>query len=402
MTSPEPDDFSTYARETVAIAAGRPPRIPGGPVNTPVAFSSTFHAGSDVGYARTSVSNWEAFEETLGLLEGGYCLSFASGLAGVSAVLELVPIGGVVVVPDAAYSGTLARLDSLQETNRLTVRRVNAAETDAIARACEGANLVIVESPTNPMMEICDLRALATQTRANGALLVCDNTFATPLLQRPLALGADVVLHSATKFISGHSDLLMGALVVADHELRDRLHRIRSLTGGVAGPMESFLALRGLRTLALRIRKSQSNAMELATRLTSHPAVARVRYPGLPDDPGHDLAATQMDGFGGILAIEPAGDPASIEALCGRTRLWVHATSLGGIESMLERRRRWEDEPATVPEELIRLTVGCEDVEDLWTDLSAALDTLLESAALPAGTLHESPTRTSRSPLLRE
>ncbi len=402
MTSPEPDDFSTYARETVAIAAGRPPRIPGGPVNTPVVFSSTFHAGSDVGYARTSVSNWEAFEETLGLLEGGNCLSFASGLAAVSAVLELVPIGGVVVVPDAAYSGTLARLDSLEEAMRLTVRRVNVADAEAMARACDGASLVMVESPTNPTMEICDLLALATQTRAHGTLLVCDNTFATPLLQRPLALGADIVLHSATKFISGHSDLLMGALVVADSGLRDRLHRIRSLTGGVAGPMESFLALRGLRTLALRMKQSQSNAMELATRLSSHPAVARVRYPGLSDDPGHDLAAAQMDGFGGILAIEPSGDPASIEAMCGRVRLWVHATSLGGIESMLERRRRWKDEPDTVPEELIRLTVGCEDIEDLWTDLSAALDTLLGSATSTASNMRESSTGTSRSPLLRE
>lgn len=391
-----------YARETVAIAAGRPPRIPGGPVNTPVVFSSTFHAGSEVGYARTSITNWEAFEETLGLLEGGDCLSFASGLAAVSAVLELVPIGGIVVVPDAAYSGTLARLDLLQEANRLTVRRVNVADSEALSRACQGANLVIVESPTNPTMEICDLRALAIHTRANGALLVCDNTFATPLLQRPLALGADVVLHSATKFISGHSDLLMGALVVADHELRDRLHRIRSLTGGVPGPMESFLALRGLRTLALRIKKSQSNAMELATRLTSHPSVVRVRYPGLSDDPGHDLAAAQMDGFGGILAIESVGDPASIEAMCSRTRLWVHATSLGGIESMLERRRRWEDEPHTVPEELIRLTVGCEDIEDLWADLCAALDTLLESATQPAGNSDEAPMRPSRTPLLRE
>ena len=377
MTSTDPDDFTGYSPDTIAIAAGRPPRVPGGPVNTPVVFSSTFHAGTDVGYARTSVATWEAFEETLGLLEGGHCLSFASGLAALSAVLELVPTGGIVVAPDAAYSGTLARLDALQDASRVSVRRVDVADAEALRLACRGASVVIVESPTNPTMEICDLRALVEATRGSGALLVCDNTFATPMGQHPLALGADVALHSATKFISGHSDLLMGAVVVTDAELHDSLRRIRNLTGGVPGPMETFLALRGLRTLPLRWRQAQANAMELAQRLSAHPAVTRVRYPGLPTDPGHAIAAQQMDGFGAVLAIEPRASATAIDEMCGRTRLWVHATSLGGVESMLERRQRWADEPDTVPDALVRLTVGCEDVEDLWSDLSTALDTLL-------------------------
>jgi len=376
VTSTDAHDFGRYDPTTIAIAAGRPPRIAGGPVNTPVVFSSTFHAGGEVGYARESVPTWEAFEETLGLLEGGHCVSFASGLAALSAVLELVPVGGIVVAPDAGYSGALARLDALQEASRLTVRLVDVADASALRTACHGADLVFIESPTNPLLEICDLRALAVEIRASGALFVCDNTFATPLVQQPLALGADITLHSATKFISGHSDLLMGALVVSDPGLHERLHRIRHLTGGVPGPMESYLALRGLRTMPLRVRQAQASATELARRLTEHPAVTRVRYPGLPTDPGHAVAATQMNGFGAMLSVELRGSVADIDAMCGRTRLWVYATSLGGVESMLERRRRWDDEPKTVPAELVRLSVGCEDVEDLWADLSAALDTL--------------------------
>lgn len=337
-------------------------------------MSSTYHAGGEVGYARGSNPVWEALEDAVGTLEGGSALAFASGMAAVNAVLELVPVGGTVVVPTYAYNGTQARLRELSAAGRLVVREVAAGDPAALEAACRGADLVLLESPTNPMMEVCDIAAAATAGHAAGALVACDSTFATPLLQRPLELGCDLVVHSATKALSGHSDVLLGIVVTADPELLARLARVRKLTGGIPGPVEAWLALRGLRTLALRMERAQLNAGELARRLQRHPAIRRVRYPGLPDDPGHDLAGQQMAGYGALLSIETAGTAADAQGVCERVRLWTHATSLGGVESSLERRRRWADESPAVPETLIRLSVGIEDVEDLWADLSDALD----------------------------
>jgi cystathionine gamma-synthase len=229
-----------------------------------------------------------------------------------------------------------------------------------------------VESPTNPAMEVADLPALSRAGRAAGATVVVDNTFATPLLQQPLALGADVVMHSATKFIAGHSDVVLGAVVTADDELWTALELRRRSLGAIPGPMETWLALRGLRTLALRLERSQSTAAFLAQRLLEHPRVSRVRYPGLPDDAGHARAAAQMSGFGAILSFEVGGDAEFAQRICESTKLWLHATSLGGVESLLERRRRWPIEVPTIPEDLIRLSVGIEHPDDLWADLEQA------------------------------
>jgi cystathionine gamma-synthase len=200
-----------------------------------------------------------------------------------------------------------------------------------------------------------------------------DNTFATPLVQRPLDLGADVVVHSVTKYLAGHSDVVLGATVCRPGELLMALRRHRTVRGAVPGPWEAWLALRGIRTVHLRIERAQANAAELARRLVGHPAVARVRHPSLPHDPGHVRASEQMRGFGAIVSIEVAGDAATADAVSAAVRLWVPATSLGGVESTLERRRRNASEPAVVPESLLRLSVGIEDVEDLWEDLDAAL-----------------------------
>jgi cystathionine gamma-synthase len=202
--------------------------------------------------------------------------------------------------------------------------------------------------------------------------VVVDNTFATPLLQRPLDLGVDVVVHSVTKFLSGHSDLVMGAAVTRDAERLDGLRLRRSLHGSIPGPLEAFLALRGVRTLPVRLERAQSNAAELARRLAAHPAVSLVRYPGLPGHPGHELAARQMEGFGAMLSFELQGGAPAADALCGAVRVCVHATSLGGVETLLERRQRWEGEESTPPS-LVRVSVGIEDIEDLWDDLEAAL-----------------------------
>lgn len=342
---------------TLAVVAGRPARMPDAPLNEPVTFASTYLGGGAVEYGRYGNPTWTAFETALGTLEGGRCLAFASGLAAVSAVLSLLPQRVVVVVPDNAYAGTRAQLDELVGQGRAEVRSVDVADAVALAGAIPGADLVWLESPTNPRLDVADLPAAIAAAHAAGARAVVDNTFATPLLQRPLDLGADIVVHSATKLLSGHSDVVLGAVVTRDDALLGRLDEHRRLHGSVPGPMETWLALRGLRTLALRVERAGANARELARRLAAHPAVERVRDPG----------------FGTMLAVELAGGPAAADALVAGVRLWVHATSLGGVESSLERRRRWAAESHTVPEALLRLSVGVEDVEDLWADLAHAL-----------------------------
>ncbi|MFC5263477.1 trans-sulfuration enzyme family protein [Kribbella qitaiheensis] len=358
---------------TVVVHAGRPARVPDAPLGESPVFSSTYIAGGNRGYGRFDNDAWAALETTLGELEGGRGLTFASGMAAAATLFDLVPVGGRVVAPQHAYSGVLGLLDQQASTGRLTVDRVDVADTAAVSAAVVGADMLWIESPTNPAMEVADVPALSAAGRAAGALVIVDNTFATPLLQQPLKLGADVVMHSATKFIAGHSDVVLGAIVTADDNLWTSLEARRRSLGAIPGPMEAWLALRGLRTLALRLDRAQSNAAFLAERLLAHPRVSRVRYPGLPDDPGHERAAAQMSGFGAILAIELGGDAEGAQRVCESTALWVHATSLGGVESMLERRRRWPAEVPTIPEDLIRLSIGIEHPDDLWADLEQAL-----------------------------
>ncbi len=372
-----PDPTSRWAPSTRVVAAGRPARTPDAEVGPAISLSSTYVASDEPGargYARFGNRTWEALEEALGALEGGTALSFASGMAAISAALELTAPGGVVVVPDGAYNTTLALAEHLAATGRIALCRVPVAETARVVEALDGAATLWVESPTNPLLDVAEIGVLCEAARERGVLTVVDNTFATPLLQRPLELGADVVVHSVTKFLAGHSDVVLGAAIARDEDLAMRLLRERTLRGGVPGPFEAWLALRGLRTLALRLERSQTSAADLAQRLREHPAVARVRYPGLPDDPGHARAAAQMDGFGAIVSIEVRGGAAAADAVQAGTRLWTPATSLGGVESLLERRRRQPAEPVTVPEELVRLSVGIEDGGDLWDDLRAALD----------------------------
>jgi cystathionine gamma-synthase len=385
------DDLTGLHRSTVAVVAGRGGRAPGAPLNVPVTLSSTFHADGDLTYAREGNPTWTALEETLGALEGGRALVFASGMGAASAVFDEVPVGAAVVAPADAYTGTRGLLRDTHERGRLEVRLVDVADTGAVTAAAAGAALVWVESPTNPLLAIADIPAIAAVTKAAGALLAVDNTFATPLLQQPLALGADIVMHSGTKFIAGHSDVLLGAVVSADADYMERLHQRRTLLGAIPGPMEAFLALRGLRSLPVRLEQSQRTAGVLAQRLLQHPSVGRVRYPGLVSDPGHERAARQMQGFGAIVSFEVA-DGATAERVCAATGLIVHATSLGGIETTMERRRRHPDEDLT-PDGLIRLSVGCEHVDDLWTDLAAALD----GATTPSSSEAVGPTTPSSS-----
>jgi cystathionine gamma-synthase len=359
--------------ETVVVKAGRPAHEPDAPLNPPVVLASTYVAGGPMEYGRYGNPTWTSFEEVLGALEGGQALAYASGLAAAAALFDLLPPGGVVVAPRHAYLGTLAQLADLQRRHGLRVRHVDVADTAAVAAAADGADLVWLESPTNPALEVADIPAVARAARGAGAQFVVDNTFATPLVQRPLDLGADVVLHSVTKFLAGHSDVVLGAVVTRSEETYGVLERRRRQIGAVPGPFETWLALRGMRTLHLRVERSQANAAVLAQRLSVHPAVERVRFPGLPGDPGHARATEQMRGYGAIVSIELRGGAAAADALCAATQVWVTATSLGGLESTLERRRRWASEAPTIPESLVRLSVGIEDVEDLWADLEQAL-----------------------------
>ncbi len=356
-SSPEP-----LAPATRLVALGREPASPGAQVGAPLVLTSTYHADGAVSYGRGGNPTWSALEEALGSLEGGDALVLASGMAAVSAAFSLLPHGGTVVVPDAAYNGVMATVGDLEAEGAATVRRVDLTDTAAVVAALDGADLLWLESPTNPLLEVAEVATLAAAARERGVLTVVDNTFATPLLQRPLEDGADVVVHSVTKYLAGHSDVLLGAVVTAPTEagraLHDRLHRHRRLRGAIAGPMESWLALRGMRTLHLRLERACASAVELARRLEGHPAVTRVRYPG----------------FGAIVSIEVVGGAEGAERVSAATRLWVHATSLGGVESLLERRKRQPDEPLKVPDELLRLSVGVEDVDDLWRDLAAALE----------------------------
>ncbi len=354
-----PDASSPATR---LVHAGRPDPEPGAAVSPPVTFTSTFHADGPVDYARGGNPTWTAFESAVGDLEGGDALVFASGMGAIAAAMSLLAPGGVLVAPSTAYSGTVVLVDELEARGAAVVRRVDIADTAAVVAALDGAGLLWVESPTNPLMEVADLPALIAAAHAAGALVGVDNTFATPLLQQPLALGADVVVHSATKYLSGHSDVVLGVAVTATTEAGRAayatLARYRRGHGAIAGPMEAWLGLRGLRTMHLRVERACANAAALIPRLDSHPVVTRVRYPG----------------FGAMLSIEVDGDAEAAERVCAATRIWVHSTSLGGVESQLERRRRHALEPTSVPENLIRLSVGIEDVEDLWRDLSQALD----------------------------
>ncbi|GEP36892.1 cystathionine gamma-synthase [Nocardioides psychrotolerans] len=357
MTEDSPD----LQPATIAVTAGRPPHVSDEPLNTPITMTSTYVAGGDREYGRYGNPTWAAFEEALGALEGGRCLSYASGMAAVSTVLDLVGQGGKVVAPQHSYTGTLLQLADLESRGRITSELVDITDTAAVAAACVDAALVWFESPTNPALEVADIAAIAEAAHDAGAYVVVDNTFATPLLQQPLTMGADIVVHSVTKYLAGHSDVLMGAIVTADDELYGVLKGRRDLLGSTPGTLEAYLALRGLRTLHLRVERAQANATTLVERLREHPAISEVRYPG----------------FGGIVSIVLAGEALAADLLVQKTRLWVHATSLGGVESTFERRRRWKAEPTTIPEGLVRLSVGIEDVEDLWRDLGSALDTLV-------------------------
>lgn len=369
---------------TLAVHAGRPTGA-GDPLSTPPILASAFLPGGLTDYARADNPTWVVLEEALAELEGGGAgLAFASGMGAISAVAGLVGPGATVVAPRVAYGGTLALLRTWADDRRITVRQIPQtlpALTAALAPSSGAAHppaapLVWLEVPANPTLELIDLTAACELAHGAGAIVAVDATFATPLGLRALDHGADVVVHSATKYLSGHSDLILGVAVTRDATSAARLRAARTLAGAIPGPMEAWLALRGLRTFPLRFERACANAAELAARCAGHPAISRVRHLSLPSDPGHQLAARQLKALGAIVSLEFVGGVAAAERLCATTELWTNVTSLGGLESTLERRRRWADESLDTPADLVRLSVGIEDVADLWADLRQALGAL--------------------------
>ena len=367
--------MSDIRTESLVVSAGRP-HVAGGPVSAPVVMTAPFrHGDGNNAYSRHDVTETVAcFQELLGALEGGQALAFSSGIAAIAAVVDTLPVGTSVVVPDGQYSGTVRIFDEAEANGRLDVRRLDVADTDAVLAALPGAGLLWLESVSNPLLSVPDIPVLATAAREEGALVGVDATFSTPITLRALDHGVDVVMHSVTKYLSGHSDVLMGALVTRSAELYERLHNRRTLAGSIPGALETFLATCGIRTLALRMERAQANAAELAERLVAHPRLARVRYPGLADDPGHAVASRIFTGYGAMIGLELTGTAEEAEAVCESLRLITHATSLGGVESLIERRARHEiDARFGTPETYLRFSVGIEHVEDLWDDLVQAL-----------------------------
>jgi len=357
---------------SLLVAAGRD-RRPGSPLNRPLVPASNFILGTERAYSRDDgTPTWEALEEIVGILEGGDTVAYASGMAGAAAIFDQLPVGSKVVLPDDCYQGVVGLAEAGKRKGVWSLVRLAVDDTGAWVRACSDADLVWLESPSNPLLTVADVRTICSATRKPSSLLAVDNTFATSVNQRPLDLGADVSFQSATKFIGGHSDLLAGVVTVRREHLRDALRRSRELSGATPGALEAFLAARGARTMALRLERAQANAMKLAERLEAHPRVARVRYPGLTTHPTHAIARDQLRGFGTIISFDVRGDAAAADAVCVALRLIHHATSLGAVESTIERRAAVPGQEH-LPPSLLRLSVGIEDVDDLWADLEAAL-----------------------------
>ena len=319
-----------------------------------------------------------ALEEIVGGLEGGSSVAFASGMAAIAAVFDQLPTGADLALPDDCYQGASALANAGRRRGRWRVRRIAVADTAGWIQACGESDLVWLESPSNPMLAVAELGAICAAPRKPGAILGVDNTFATPLNQRPLALGADVAVQSVTKFIGGHSDLLGGVVTVRDPALLAALRHTRELAGATPGTLETFLAVRGARTLAVRLERAQRNAMMLAERLGSHPQVLITRYPGLPSHPTHEAARRHMNGFGTIISFDIRGGAEAADAVCARLQLIQHATSLGAVESTIERRASVPGQEH-LPPSLLRLSVGIEAVDDLWADLEQALAVAVEA-----------------------
>ncbi|AYE97417.1 cystathionine gamma-synthase [Mycobacterium paragordonae] len=381
------EDHAFNGLATKAIHAGYRPDPATGAVNAPIYASSTF-AQDGVGglrggfeYARTGNPTRAALEASLAAVEdGGYGRAFSSGMAASDCALRtMLRPGDHLVIPDDAYGGTFRLIDKVFTQWGVAYTPVALSDLDAVrAAVTPQTRLIWVETPTNPLLSIADISGIAQIGVDSSAKVLVDNTFASPALQQPLTLGADVVLHSTTKYIGGHSDVVGGALVTNDEELDRAFAFLQNGAGAVPGPFDAYLTLRGLKTLVLRMQRHSENAAAIAEFLAGHPAVSSVLYPGLPGHPGHEVAARQMRGFGGMVSVRMRGGRAAAEKLCAQTSVFILAESLGGVESLIEHPSAMTHASTAgsqleVPDDLVRLSVGIEDVADLLADLDQAL-----------------------------
>src|SRR5213592_2552988 len=371
--------------ETRAIHEGQEPDPATGAITTPIYQTSTYvqeavgeHKGFD--YSRAGNPTRTALETCLASLEGSdHGVAFGSGLAASTTLMHLVNPGDRVIAVNDVYGGVYRMFSQIYEPKGYLFDWIRAEEiSERLAdHLDERTRIVWLETPTNPLLSVIDIRAAAEAAHAAGALVVVDNTFASPYLQQPLALGADVVLHSTTKYLGGHSDLIGGFLATSDPTIAERLYFLQKSLGAIPGPMDAWLVLRGLKTLAVRMRQHCRNAEAVAAYLERHPRVERVLYPGLPSHPGHGVAAKQMRDFGGMVSFLAESEEEAV-AICSRTKIWQLAESLGGVESLIEHPARMThastaEAPFAAPRNLIRLSVGIESAEDLIADLEAAL-----------------------------
>lgn len=372
---------------TRAIHAGYRPDPATGAVNVPIYASSTF-AQDGVGglrggfeYARTGNPTRAALEASLAAVEeGAFARAFSSGMAATDCALRaMLRPGDHVVIPDDAYGGTFRLIDKVFTRWDVQYTPVRLADLDAVGAAITPrTRLIWVETPTNPLLSIADITAIAELGTDRSAKVLVDNTFASPALQQPLRLGADVVLHSSTKYIGGHSDVVGGALVTNDEELDEEFAFLQNGAGAVPGPFDAYLTMRGLKTLVLRMQRHSENACAVAEFLADHPSVSSVLYPGLPSHPGHEIAARQMRGFGGMVSVRMRAGRRAAQDLCAKTRVFILAESLGGVESLIEHPSAMTHASTAgsqleVPDDLVRLSVGIEDIADLLGDLEQAL-----------------------------
>jgi cystathionine gamma-synthase len=369
--------------ETLAVHAGHRPDPATGAVMPPIHLSTTFERAADgtfptgYVYSRDANPNRRALEESLAALEGGAAAAaFASGMAATTAVFQALAPGDHVIVPDDSYYITRKLLQEVFARWRLEHTAVDLTDLAAVERALRPTTrLIWVETPSNPLIRITDIAAIVALARRAGARVACDNTWATPMLTRPLELGADLVMHSTTKYLGGHSDVLSGALVArADDELFQQIRTVQIAGGSVAAPFDCWLLLRGIRSLPYRMRAHCEHATAVAEFLALHPAVARVHYPGLASHPGHVIAARQMKAFGGMLSFEVRGARPEALRVAGRLDLVTRATSLGGPESLIEHRASVEGAHTRAPESLLRMSVGLEHPDDVIADLARALE----------------------------
>ena len=370
-------------KETQAIHATNLVDETAGAIATPIFLSTTFARDADGSYpkghmySRNSNPNRDALEKGLAILEGGAkAFAFGSGLAAVSAVFQCLKSGEHVLMPSVGYYASVKLAEEIMGPWGLQMSQVDMEDLDAIKASIQpNTKLIWVETPSNPLLGISDIQAISSLAHSQGIKVAVDNTMATPILQNPISLGADIVMHATTKYIGGHSDILGGAIILRDDdEWSARLKRVQILMGATQNPLDCYLLARGLKTLPLRMREHSASALALAQRLEKHVAIEKVHYPGLPSYSKHELAKRQMPyGFSGMISIQIKGDEANARRVASELKLFQQATSLGGVESLVEHRRSIEGPESKTPGNLLRLSVGLEHVDDLWEDLNSSL-----------------------------